>query len=295
MKNLYKRRDVFRCSQEAHRQFDGKVSVYHVLREKGCYPQGCLYFLWRCVRLEKGILCIKGFEYVGKACSGCTYYDEEKVHLQPECMLDEDGYEHFLEQLDDFESWLDANRFRRLNIQGRIKTIKPWFQRVLLPGEAHMKLRGYLLVFRTGFIGMTHFEDTFYVRVSENMMKRIGFIPKMKVELMGELRVDRGRIVIHRPKRVDILKPGWGRPWTRDKALVAVKTATFLSEQHDECIACRWGALVDVTDRRTNEEKRYRNLYCLKGMAVPEGCYIRVSGKTAVRGPGRVISMTDRN
>ncbi len=294
MKNPYKRLDVFRCSQEAHREFEGRVSVYHVLKEKDCYPQGCIYFLWHCVLLEKGNPCIKKYRYIGKKCKGCTYYDEEKVHLQPELMLNEEAYDRFKEELDDFESWLDETRFRQLSIQGRIKSIKPWFQRILQPGESHVRHRGYILVFKTGFIGMTRFEDTFYVRVSEKMMKLIEFVPKMKVELVGEVREDRGRIVIHRPKRVEIIKPGWGRSWTRDRALVAVRTATFLKEQPDECIACRWGALADVTDRRENEEKKYRNLYCLKGVAVPEGCYIRATVRSGKRKVGQVISLVEK-
>jgi hypothetical protein len=293
MKNVYKRHDVFRCSQEAHREFDGRVSVYHVLREKSCYPQGCLYFVWHCVRMEKGVPCIKGYSYVGRACRGCTYYDEEKVHLQPERMLEADAYERFLEELDDFETWLEENRYRRLNIQGRIKSIKPWFQQVLYHEERQIRLRGYILVFRTGFIGMTHFEDTFYVRVSESLMKHMNFVQKMKVEMTGELREDRGRIVIHRPKRVEIIKPGWGRPWTRDKALVAVRTATLLKQQHESCISCRWGALADVTDRREREERRYRNLYCLKGIAVPEGCYIHAVKGSGRKREGKVIPLTE--
>jgi hypothetical protein len=124
-------------------------------------------------------------------------------------------------------------------------------------------------------------------------MQSIGFVQKMKVEMLGELRDDRGRIVIHRPKRVEVIKPGWGRPWKRDKALVAVRTATLLKQQPEVCISCRWGALADVTDRREREERRYRNLYCLKGVAVPEGCYIRAVKGTGRKRPGKVISLTE--
>ncbi|MDH7501060.1 MAG: hypothetical protein QHH30_11840, partial [candidate division NC10 bacterium] len=66
MRNLYKRMDVFRCSQDGHEHFESAVSVYHVLRERRCYPEGCIYFLWRCRHplREKG--CPRGFHHVGR-------------------------------------------------------------------------------------------------------------------------------------------------------------------------------------------------------------------------------------
>lgn len=277
MINSYKRLDVFRCSQEAHQHFGGRVSVYHVLKEKSCYPQGCIYFLWHCVLMVKGNRCIHGYQYVGKNCKGCTYYTEEKVHLQPELMLDEKQYERFQEELEDFETWLVDIRFQRLAVAGRIKNIKPWFEQTLVHRRNHMRLRGYLLVFKKGFIGTESFDDTFYVRISEKLMQTYRFVPKMKVEMLGEIREDRGRVVIHRPKRIEILKQGWGHAWTREQALVAVKTATLLKEQSEQCLSCQWGALTDVIDQREEEQKRFRNLYCLKGIINPNGCYINVS------------------
>ncbi len=276
--NQYKRLDVFRCSQDAHRHFGGRVSVYHVLKEKACYPGGCLYFLWRCGLLEKGRRCVSGYTYVGRLCKGCTYYIEEKVHLQPEMVLTVEAYNRFLEDLEEFETWLEAVRFKSLNIAGRIRTIKPRVETVLLPGERHLRVSGYLLIIKNGFIGQDMLKDTFYIRVSKQMMKQYCFVPKMRIELIGEIREDRGRLIVHRPKKIEIMKKGWGFPWTDEKALVAVKTATLLKEQTGQCLECRWGTLTDVIDRRDREESRYRNLYCLKGITDPEGCYIHAVG-----------------
>jgi hypothetical protein len=270
---------VFRCNQEAHRHFQGRVSVYHVLKEKGCYPEGCLYFFWHCMLLEKGNPCILGYKSVGRRCRGCTYYNDEKVHLQPERILDEKAYRDFLDELDIFESWLERVRYKHHAIAGRIKIIKPWFEITRLHCENHLRLRGYLLIFKRGFIGNESFEDTFYVRVSERLMKIYGFVPKMKIELFGEVREDRGRIVIHRPRTIEIQSRGWGRPWNRDRALVAVRTASLLTIQTDQCLSCPWGALADVIQRQDDEVNRYRHLYCLKGVANPEGCYVQASEK----------------
>jgi hypothetical protein len=277
MVNPYKRLDVFRCSQEAHREFGGRVSVYHVLKEKGCYPQGCLYFVWHCMLMEKGRRCIQGYQYVGKNCTGCTYYDEEKVHLQPELMLEEDAYARFLEVLEDFETWLDSVRFKRMPIAGRVQCVKPWFEKRVAHRESQIQLRGYLLVLKNAFIGIMSFEDTVYIRVSERLMQEYRFLPRMVLEMVGEVREDQGRIVVHHPKNIEIQKHGRGQAWTRERALVSVKTASHLKEQPEQCLACRWGALTDVFDRSAREEQRYRNLYCLKGVVNPEDCYVRAA------------------
>jgi hypothetical protein len=277
MINQYKRLDVFRCNQESHSRFKGRVSVYHVLKEKMCYPHGCMYFLWHCVLLEKGNRCVHRFNYVGKKCKGCTYYIEEKVHLQPNLILDEKRFEQFTEELELFETWIEAIQFKQLSIAGRIRTIKPWFEQFLLPGgRKQTKIRGYLLVFKTAFIGIDSFEDTFYIRISEKQMKMNRFLPKMKVEMICEIRMDRGRLIGYRPKQIEILKRGWGNPWTRDRAFVAVKTASLLKNQPEQCISCQYGALTDVFDQQGQEMSKFRNLYCLKGIKTPQECYIKI-------------------
>ncbi|OVE79503.1 hypothetical protein BVY01_02385 [bacterium I07] len=275
MNNPYKRTDIFRCNQDAHRSFEGRVSVYHVIKEKGCYPQGCLYFLWHCSLLEKGNRCIQGYNYIGKNCKGCTYYMEEKVHLQPFLQVGDDEYIAFQDELEEFETWLDTVRYRIKEIAGKIYTVKPWVEKIILPRETHIKLRGYLLVLKKGFIGLDAFNNTFYIRVSEKMMKEYRFLPKMKIELRGEIREDRGRIFVHRPRSVHLLNKGWGRPLTREKVLVAIKTATIFREQPEHCLKCPWGILVDVKDRSEHEIQKYRHLYCLKAMSDHTDCYCR--------------------
>ncbi len=277
MINQYKRRFIFRCSQKAHKRFEGNVSVYHVLKEKGCYPQGCLYFLWHCVLLEKGNRCIHRYQYVGKNCKGCTYFVEEKVHFQPELLLAEDEYKCFLEELEDFETWLESVCLKRQTFGGHISCVKPWFEQTLNFKESHIKLRGYLLVFKRGFIGIESFDDTFYVRISEKMMQAFQFVPKMKVEMEGEIGEDRGRIIIHNPRNIEVLVKGSGKSLSREQVLVALKTSTHLKEQPEQCLSCPWGGLVDVIDLKNSKEHRYRNLYCLKGIANPDDCFIQVS------------------
>jgi len=273
--NQYKRMDIFQCSQDAHRHFGGRVSVHHVLKEKQCYPQGCLYFLWHCVLLEKGRRCVKGYTHAGKNCTGCTHFMDEKIHLQPSRVAGPDAYARFLEDLEGFENWLERVCYRRSSVLGRIAAVKPWFEKRLGSGGNRTVLRGYLLAFKKGFIGTEPFDDTFYVRVGDSLMQQIRFVPKMKVELTGEIRLDHGRLVVHHPGRVDVLAKGWGFPWTRERALVAARTATRFDEQPESCLDCPWGSLVDTLDFTGPDERRFRNLYCLKSVTDPDGCYVR--------------------
>ncbi len=275
MKNYYKRRDVFKCSQEAHRHFQGRVSVYHVLKEKGCYPQGCLYFIWHCQLMEKGRSCKRGFNWVGSECRGCDQYVEEKVHLQPRLMLNEAEYARFLDEFEDYELWLDSILLKRLPVAGRIAAVKPWLESVLTHHHSRLRLLGYLAVLREGFIGLERFEDPLYLRLSPGLMEQHRLRPGLKVELQGEIRLDRGRLVVNAPKAIETSEEGSGDVWTREKALVAVRTATRHDSQPEPCLDCRWGVLVDGRDRRGHSESRFRSLYCLKGVREAAGCYLK--------------------
>jgi hypothetical protein len=275
VKNPLKRADVFRCRQEAHRRFGGAVSAWHVLREKKCWPAGCLYFVWHCVRLEKGMRCPRRFTVPGRLCGGCGHYVEEKLHFQPERLIGDADYEAFLEDLEAYDAWFEKAARGRPPVAGRIATVKPWFEKTVTSSGAPVRLRGYLLVLRGAFIGTESVDGPVFVRTPRSLMAAVGFAPRMRIELTGEVREDRGRIVVSHPKQVEALSRGWGWRWTDEKALVSVRTATLLESQPEQCLACPWGALADVTDRSGSEEKKYRNLFCLKSVADPEGCYVR--------------------
>jgi len=277
--NPYKRTDVFRCRQGAHRRFGGKVSAHHVLKEKKCWPLGCIYFLWHCARLEKGGRCPQRFTVPGRKCPGCTHYIEEKLHFQPELAVDPAVFERFREERESFDAWFEKACSVRQTVAGRIAAVKPWFEKSVETAGSALRLRGYLLVIKRGFIGMDSLDDAFYIRVPRTLMAQHRFVPKMKIELTGEVREDRGRVVVLHPKGVETLNRGWGYRWTDENALVSVRTATLLEEQPERCLACPWGALADVVDRSEREERKYRNLFCLKGIVDPEDCYVPAAGQ----------------
>ncbi len=287
MINPYKRMDVFRCQQDAHKRFNGCVSAWHILKEKKCYPQGCLYFLWHCVLKEKGMKCIHGYDYIGRNCHGCTYFEEEKVHLQPSLLLDQEDFEIFEESIEAYDSWILSVQYRRLEIAGRISQIKPWFQKHIDSHHSRLKLMGYLVVFQKGFIGLDAYDSPFYMRISEHQLKEYGFRPKMRIDCIGEIREDHGRLIIHKPGSVEVHNKGWGYVMKKHEALVAIKTAIHLEDQPESCLHCRWSSLADVIDKSSGETVRKRSLYCLKGIVDPTGCYLRIQSKSTKSQPAR--------
>ena len=123
---------------------------------------------------------------------------------------------------------------------------------------------------------------------------RYQFKPKMKVEMTGEVREDRGRIIIQRPTQIEIISKGWGYTWSKEKALVAVRTATLMTTQPEPCLNCHWGALADTTNELKYPPRRTRNLYCLKRIVNPEGCYMQAGKHPGIQSAASMDSSSMR-
>ncbi|MCB0271098.1 MAG: hypothetical protein KDH95_23255, partial [Calditrichaeota bacterium] len=70
MKNIYKRLDIFKCVHEAHKGFASRMSVHHIVNHKKCFPNGCYYFKGSCKLFGQGKACYRGYNHIGKNCSG---------------------------------------------------------------------------------------------------------------------------------------------------------------------------------------------------------------------------------
>ena len=175
MTNPYKRLDVFKCKSLGHTKFEHRVSVHHVLRIKNCYPQGCIYFLWRCQLLNKGQSCVKEYTHVGRNCFGCKNYFDEKIHNQPLLLLSEAEYNQFLDELNDFEDWLEGITDRPIDMQGAIQTVKPALTKEIHHQSSHLNLNGYFLHFDEAFIDRTHWEDHCYALIYPEQQERFQF------------------------------------------------------------------------------------------------------------------------
>jgi hypothetical protein len=271
LSNQYKRHDVFRCYHDGHAAFDYRVSVYHVLREKRCYPQGCLGFVWKCMRFNKGLSCSRGFRHAGKKCFGCKHFVDEKVNFQPEVILPSNQFETFQGEIREFENWLQEVRGREINYTGTVFSIKPHL--TMNPArDGRIFLHGFLIVLRDGFVNMVQVIDSCYLRVSSRLQEKYRFRPGDRLDFFARISEDRGRILLDRINRVEFEFQSEGPYWNESKARVALQAGSLLDGQREACIHCERGCLIDVEKGPGNETRIHRRLFCLEGFYGPWAC-----------------------
>lgn len=275
MKNLYKRSNIFTCYHETHSGFKNKISVFHILKEKKCYPQGCFYFRWHCKELSKRNKCHRGFTRVGRKCFGCRSFYEEKIHNYPELKVTESEYKNFLKELDVFEDWLSENENKELEILGTVRGVKPHFVQKIYPKGSHLSSRGYLLIFNGIYLGRQRIDDYVYGQISANYFQKLRLGKGDHIEAIARLTTREGRLLLTRFRRVDVLEKGEPPLWDEQRVLLARETATEFSFQPEDCVQCPFGALVDVQYMKDHHSHSHRKLLCLKGQQDYKDCYIK--------------------
>ena len=279
MINPYKRLDIFKCKTLGHEKFEHRVSAHHVIRVKNCFPQGCIYFLWRCMRLNKGQSCTKGYNHVGRNCFGCKHYFDEKVHNQPVLLLSEHEYTQFLAELEDFEDWLESLANKMIDIEGRIQTVKPALTKIIHHQSSHLNLTGYFIHFNEAFLDTTHWQDHCYGLIYPDQQERFQFAPGDKVEFRAKITPDRGRLIFKKINSVEFIDRSQQPTWTKSQALVVKHTIISFNNQPTKCLHCDQGMLVDVIDKSRPQWERSRELFCLKSFPSPDVCYYAVEKK----------------
>ncbi|RMG28656.1 MAG: hypothetical protein D6732_18480 [Methanobacteriota archaeon] len=203
---------------------------------------------------------------MGKNCSGCRYFREEKVHHHPQLLISEEEYEAFQKELREFEDWLEEHLNREVNIHGRVDGVKPLFQKRMYDKGNGFSFSGFLLIFKELYFGRELMEDPVYARLSPKTYASLKLGRGDVLSARATLTLDRGRLVLKKLRRIDIEERGEPPFWDKSKALVARETATRIPTQPEGCMQCPFGSLVDVEDVRNGQSKHYRQLYCLRGM-----------------------------
>lgn len=274
MKNIYKRLDIFKCVHEAHKGFASRMSVHHIVNHKKCFPNGCYYFKGSCKLFGQGKACYRGYNHIGKNCSGCRYFDDQQIFNRPELQVNDKEYADFKMELAEFEDWLEERLHREHEIHGTVDGVKPLFHKKVYSNGEGFAFSGFLLIFRQLFFGMDVMEDHVYARLSPKTYQSLKLGRGDVLSARATLTVDRGRLVLKKLKRIDIEQRGEPPQWDASKALVARETATLQENQPEGCIQCPFGALIDVEDTRYSEMKTYRQLYCLNGIPDYRDCYL---------------------
>ena len=271
-KNQYKRQDVFRCKHEAHNRFDSVVSVYHVLKEKECYPEGCIYFKWKCKLLDKGSICPRKYKHVGRACSSCRNFYDIKVFKKPEVILAKENFTNFQKDLKEFESWLMRNMGKLVEFSGSINSVKPGLSLEAGSKKYRLIFNGFLLNFLECWINSTHFQDFIYVPISSRQQGRFGFAKGDEVLFRGYFTVMDGSVVIRSIKSVEIIERGEPCFWTESRARVAQRTGSVLIHQEEKCYSCDKGILLNVGSDDLSVKGPRRMMFCLEGVQDSKLC-----------------------
>lgn len=277
--NQYKRQDVFRCPHKAHFRFEKNVSVYHVLKEKKCFPEGCIYFLWKCHLLNKGNSCPKKYEHVGRDCFSCKNFFDEKIIYQPEIALSPEDYEKFERNLEEFEEWLKETVGRWIEFSGTVNSVKPHFRKIRFGSKETLTFPGFLISFKEGYLDRVFFKDHIFLTVSRKTQQNLKFAPGDEVEFRARLRTDRGRIVLEKIRYVEFPHKEEEPSWTLSQALVAKNTGKEIDCQPEKCMICENGSLMDVVEKTDKASKVRRHLFCMLGVENPDECLHHLSKK----------------
>ncbi len=274
MHNEYKRTDIFYCSHQTHKRFNKTVTPYHVLKKKKCYPEGCISFRYHCRQLEKNGKCPKKYSYVGKNCTSCKHYFDEKIQKQPE-MVNPGIMKNFWERYRDFEEWVSDNNGKNVRFYSTIDSVRPLLLKNEVPGQEFIRSEGYLLSFKSGYMGYDLFEDMCYAYIGNNILKRYGFSKGDKLEFDGIIGFDEGRLVFRRLRRVDFEFKSKKNTVNYENLVLSRSLGRFIQEQNDHCFGCERGLLVDVLQWEKSAKIKRRKMFCMEGNTDPFICAFR--------------------
>ncbi len=276
IRNIFKMSGVFRCHHPTHKQFDYAVSPYHLFRVTRCWPEGCVEFLWRCHQFDKGHKCPKKYKHVGRGCSSCKYYYEIKNCNAPETVFDDSQLTEFIRKLREYEGWLESMNGKTVRFSGIIDSIRPRLTLKIGRSGRHLRMEDYFLSFSTGYFGTDLFDDRLYLKITGGFLKRNELAIDDEIECDVIFTVEKGRIILRNPRRVDHTKNGGIQTLTTSNALVGRATGKVITGSISFCDDCQYCCLIDIEDDSRAKPAFYRRFYCLRGIDDPEYCPVRL-------------------
>ena len=272
-KNLYKQHHTFRCVHDVHRHFQSEMSPFYILSEKQCFPDGCVYFHWKCRLLAKKKSCFRGFSHVGKKCFNCKYFYEEKRHQYPELITQKEEHVPFIEQFLEFEEWIDELQSKRVACEGTVSGITPDLSLKQQGNRQSVSAHGFLIRFEEGFIDNQHFEDPFFLSISAISQNKLLFRKGDNIEFEANLIIDRGRLKFIKSGRFQFYERGDEKTLRKHDVIVALQTYSIQENQPAKCMVCTYGMLVDMENSTSGPS---RATVCLQGIADYQYCTIDV-------------------
>jgi hypothetical protein len=249
------------------------MSPFYVLSQKQCYPDGCVYFHWKCRLLAKRKSCFRGFSHVGKKCANCKYFYEEKRHQYPELINLNKDNDSFVEQFSEFEEWINDLQSKRILCEGTVAGITPDITLRQNGNRLNKSVHGFLIRFEQGFIDNHLFEDPFYLSISALSQNKLLLREGDNLEFEASLLIDRGRFKFIKPGRFQFYERGNEKPLRKNEVIVALETYTIQENQPSKCMNCAYGMLADIENSNNGPS---RATVCLQGIDDYRYCTIAV-------------------
>jgi hypothetical protein len=237
------------------------------MEEKKCYPNGCVYFKWKCKDLAKKKKCHRNFTSVGKYCFSCKYFYAEKIHQYPDLIIEDRN--KFFEEYEKFCEWVTLNQNKTVFCEGTIYSVLPDFIAIKKNGKLKLEIKGFLITFNEGFIANQHFEDNFYLHVDIMLQNRLRLRPNDEIEFKAIFKEKKGKIELVAPRHFNFYLRGNDKPLLRSDLLVSLNTATTFNIQPDKCKKCVYSIIPNIQNNRSGKN---RVLICTKGIHEPENC-----------------------
>ncbi len=275
-KNLLKSPDVFKCRHPAHKQFGYSVSPYHVIVEKRCYPDGCVEFLWRCNKFENGRKCPKNYKHVGRGCSSCKDFRDDKIHYEPTAAKNENELKRFIDQLNEFRGWLENMSDKRVRFSGVVESVKAHLAMIVENNKKTVMMDGFYASFLSGYFNNEKFDDKVYLRLSGKLLSKLKLAPGDEIESDVVFTEERGRIILRNPRNVEIERNGGTPIISQSRAHVGRATGKIINGAIVNCKSCEYCSLIDIEDRSRRKTIRYRRFYCLRGITETDNCPVRL-------------------
>ena len=196
-------------------------------------------------------------------------------HL-PETDLSDEQKLDFIDKIRQFQGWLEEMDGKSVEFAGMIDFVTPHLKMSLEQHRTSVVMDGFYISFAGGQLNRDLFDDRIYLKISGNFLERYHPSRGDRLEFTAYFTESRGRIILRKPTKIEIIHNGGKSDINLSRALVGRATGCIISGPIDECKLCSFYSLVDVADGSRRQPAIYRRFYCLRGISDSENCPVRL-------------------
>jgi len=199
------------------------------------------------------------------------------VNYAPESSLDNAQLEKFVDSLREYQGWIEEMQGKSVEFAGVADSIMPHLEMYIESNRMSVDMDGFYVSFERGIINRDTFDDRLYLKLSGTQLERHKIAPGDRLELLAYFTESRGRIILRKPRRIEVSRNGGKADINFSRALVGRATGRIIGGSVAYCRGCPYVSLVDVANYSRRSPVHYRRFYCLRGVEDSENCPVRLS------------------